>query len=124
LEHQSGRVYPAQVPAHGLDALRERAGRLRDKFALPVVDADQVRAWLADANRNVLLCDVRTEEEHRQGDLPALAQHTPGGQLIQATDQYIGVRKARIVLCDTDGIRAPVVASWLKQLGWDVSLLA
>src|SRR3546814_10149055 len=28
-----------------------------------------------------------------------------------------------IVLCDTDGIRAPVVASWLKQLGWNVSLL-
>ncbi|WP_407847982.1 rhodanese-like domain-containing protein [Bordetella petrii] len=124
LEHQSGRVYPEHVPAQGLDALRERAGRLRDKFALPVVDAAQVRAWLADASRNVFLCDVRTEEEHRQGDLPALAQHTPGGQLIQATDQYIGVRKARIVLCDTDGIRAPVVASWLKQLGWDVSLLA
>src|SRR5690606_40770470 len=32
-------------------------------------------------------------------------------------------RKARVVLCDTDGVRAPVVATWLKQLGWDVSLL-
>jgi len=123
LEHHSERVYPATVPQAGMDGLRERSARLRARFAIPAVDAAQVRAWLADGTRNVFLCDVRTEEEHLRGDLPGLAQHTPGGQLIQATDQYIGVRKARVVLCDTDGVRAPVVATWLKQLGWDVSLL-
>jgi len=123
LEHQSSRVYPEQIPARDIGALRQRSQRLREKFAVPEVDAGQVRAWLQDEARNVFLCDVRTEQEHRQGGVPGQAQHTPGGQLIQATDQYIGVRKARVVLCDTDGIRAPVVASWLKQLGWDVSLL-
>jgi len=123
LEHQSARVYPETVPETAMGGLRERAARLRERFAIPTVDAARVREWLADATRNVFLCDVRTEEEHRRGDLPGLAQHTPGGQLIQATDQYIGVRKARIVLCDTDGVRAPVVATWLKQQGWDVSLL-
>ncbi|HYG45776.1 MAG TPA: rhodanese-like domain-containing protein, partial [Bordetella sp.] len=123
LEHQSSRVYPEQVSPQDLDGLRQRSRRLCEKFAVPSVDAAQVRTWLDDGAQNVFLCDVRTEEEHRQGSLPALVQHTPGGQLIQATDQYIGVRKARVVLCDTDGIRAPVVASWLKQLGWNVSLL-
>ncbi|MBV7483405.1 rhodanese-like domain-containing protein [Bordetella sp. BOR01] len=123
LEHQSSRVYPEQVAAQGLDSLRQRSRRLREKFAVPIVDAAQLRAWLDDEACNVFLCDVRTEEEYCQDGLPAQVQHTPGGQLIQATDQYIGVRKARIVLCDTDGIRAPVVASWLKQLGWNVSLL-
>ncbi|MBO1114064.1 rhodanese-like domain-containing protein [Bordetella petrii] len=123
LEHQSSRVYPEHIPARDIDVLRQRADRLREKFAVPVVNAAQVSAWLQDEACNVFLCDVRTEQEHRQGGVPGQAQHTPGGQLIQATDQYIGVRKARVVLCDTDGIRAPVVASWLKQLGWNVSLL-
>ncbi|HTD89147.1 MAG TPA: rhodanese-like domain-containing protein, partial [Burkholderiales bacterium] len=47
----------------------------------------------------------------------------PGGQLVQATDQWVGVRNARIVLADSEGVRAPVVATWLKQLGCDVYVL-
>lgn len=124
LEHQSDRRYPESVSPQSLDMLRARSSALCSRFDIGTVDADTVKSWLADATRSVFLCDVRTEEEHAQGDLPAIVQHTPGGQLIQATDQYIGVRKAQIVLCDTDGIRAPVVASWLKQLGWQVVLLA
>jgi rhodanese-related sulfurtransferase len=49
--------------------------------------------------------------------------HAAGGQLIQATDQWVGVRNARIVLVDAEGVRAPVVASWLKQLGCDAYVL-
>jgi rhodanese-related sulfurtransferase len=87
-----------------------------------MVDAAQLRDWLADSGRTTYLCDVRTEEEYAAGTLPG-AQHTPGGQLIQATDQYIGVRNARVVLVDGEGVRAPVVASWLVQMGWDVYVL-
>ena len=47
----------------------------------------------------------------------------PGGQLIQATDQYVAVRGARLVLIDDDGVRAPAVASWLRQMGWDACVL-
>ncbi|MDP0941537.1 rhodanese-like domain-containing protein, partial [Klebsiella quasipneumoniae] len=79
------------------------------------VSADQVRQWADDAQRSLFLCDVRTAEEFALGRLPG-AQHTPGGQLIQSTDLYIGVRQARIVLVDSDGVRAPIVASWLRQL--------
>lgn len=123
LEHQSDRLYPEDIVMQDLDALRSRAGALGSRHGIQSVDAATVKRWLQDATRSVFLCDVRTEEEHAQGDLSAIVQHTPGGQLIQATDQYIGVRKARIVLCDIDGIRAPVIASWLKQLGWSVYLL-
>ena len=51
------------------------------------------------------------------------AVHAPGGQLVQATDQWVGVRNARIVLIDSEGVRAPVVAGWLKQLGCEVYVL-
>jgi rhodanese-related sulfurtransferase len=69
------------------------------------------------------LCDVRTPEEFSAGSIPG-AVHAPGGQLIQATDQWVGVRNARIVLIDGgENVRAPVVATWLKQLGCDVYVL-
>ena len=43
--------------------------------------------------------------------------------MIQATDPFVGVRNARIVLYDSDGVRAITVASWLKQMGHDVAVL-
>src|SRR5229473_1019135 len=42
----------------------------------------------------------------------------PGGQLVQATDEWVGVRHARLVLADDDGVRATLAASWLIQMGW------
>jgi rhodanese-related sulfurtransferase len=123
LEHEADRLYPQDIDAAALPELRERSERLARKFSLATVSGEAVQAWLREGRRNVFVCDVRTAEEHRRDKLPALIQHTPGGQLIQATDQYVGVRKAILVLYDPDGIRAPVVASWLKQLGWEVHLL-
>jgi rhodanese-related sulfurtransferase len=66
---------------------------------------------------------VRTPEEFDAGSLPG-AVHAPGGQLVQATDQWVAVRNARLVLVDGEGVRAPVVATWLAQLGCDVHVLA
>jgi rhodanese-related sulfurtransferase len=84
--------------------------------------ASEVEAWLRDGSRTTYLLDVRTPEEFARGSL-AGAVHAPGGQLIQATDQWVGVRNARLVLVDSEGVRAAVVASWLKQLGCDVVVL-
>jgi rhodanese-related sulfurtransferase len=86
------------------------------------VNAQTVQQWAADASRSLFLCDVRTPEEFAAGSLPG-AQHTPGGQLMQAGDQYFGVRGARLVLFDNDGVRAPTIASWLRQMGHDASVL-
>ena len=36
---------------------------------------------------------------------------------MQATDQWIGVRNARIVLLDDDGVRARMAGAWLRQMG-------
>ncbi|MFC4275094.1 rhodanese-like domain-containing protein [Achromobacter aloeverae] len=123
LEHGSRRKYPDAIDAARLPVLREQARRLARELSVSIVDAAQARAWLAEGDRNTFLCDVRTPEEYAAGTLPG-AQHTPGGQLIQATDQYVGVRGARIVLFDNDGVRAPVVAGWLVRMGWDVHVLA
>ena len=123
LEHGASRKYPDSVDAAALPALEESARRLIQRFDIRSVSAQQVESWLAEADRTTYLCDVRTPEEFKAGTLRG-AVHAPGGQLIQATDQWVGVRNARIVLIDGgENVRAPVVASWLKQLGCDAWVL-
>lgn len=122
LDHGASRRYEDAVAAADISALAQRSAGLAERHGVPWVNAAQVRSWLADTGRSTFLCDVRSAEEYAQGSLPG-AQHTPGGQLIQATDQYVAVRGARIVVFDGEGVRAPVVASWLRQMGWDASVL-
>ncbi len=74
------------------------------------------------SDRNTYLFDVRSVDEFLQGHLPN-AINAPGGQLVQETDHQVAVRGARIVLYDSDMVRAPMTASWLSQMGWDVCVL-
>jgi len=95
----------------GARAVAERAGvRWLALDALASLDA---------STRTVYRFDVRTPEEHAAGHLPGFAS-APGGQLVQETDHAVPVRGARIVLADDDGVRAPMTASWLAQMGWEV----
>jgi len=122
LEHGSSRRYPDAVSPLALDKQRNAAQALARRAGVSTVSAEAAASWAADAQRSLFLCDVRTAEEFAAGTLRG-AQHTPGGQLIQSTDLYVGVRHARLVLVDSDGIRAPIVASWLRQLGHDAYVL-
>jgi rhodanese-related sulfurtransferase len=123
LEHGSTRRYPERIDETALPGLQASATRLMQRFAIKTATAAEVETWLAEADRTTYLCDVRTPEEFGAGTLPG-ALHAPGGQLIQATDQWIGVRNARIVLIDGgENVRAPMVASWLRQLGCDACVL-
>lgn len=122
LDHGSQARYPHEVHGAALAQRRERALGLAAQAGVQHVESEQVQAWAGDASRSLFLCDVRTAEEFAEGSLSG-AQHTPGGQLVQSTDLYVGVRKARVVLFDSDGVRAPVVASWLRQLGHEAYVL-
>lgn len=122
LEHGSQRCYPATIPASSLAAARQASQTLAQRHGVPLIDAAQLGQWWQQSQRTIFLLDVRTPEEFAASSLHG-AQHAPGGQLIQATDQYVAVRGARLVLFDSDGVRAPVVASWLRQMGWNVSVL-
>ena len=117
LEHGSQLQYPQVIDPATLPEQQQAAKTLAARFKVPTVTATEVAAWFRESGRTTYLCDVRTPEEFAAGTIPG-AQHTPGGQLIQATDQWVGVRNARIVLIDGgEQVRAPVVASWLLQLG-------
>ncbi len=86
------------------------------------VRMDELNTWLADDSRTTYFFDVRTPEEYAAGHV-AGARSAPGGQLVQETDHQAAVRGARLVLCDNDGARANMSASWLAQMGWEVYVL-
>jgi rhodanese-related sulfurtransferase len=122
LERGSDRRYPDYIDEARLPELRARARALAARFNVRFVAAPEVRGWLEHSERTTYVLDVRTPEEYERGSLPGVT-HAPGGQLIQATDQWIGVRRARVVLVDAEEVRAPVVALWLRQLGCEAFVL-
>ncbi len=88
------------------------------RFGVRSIDSGELANLAAQAaSRTLYILDVRSPQEYARGHLHD-SLSAPGGQLVQATDQYIGTRHARIVLVDTDGVRATMTASWLVQMGW------
>jgi rhodanese-related sulfurtransferase len=102
----------------------ERASSFADASGVQVIDAAQLAAFEADPSRTLYLLDVRDPPEYR-ADHRAGSVNAPGGQLVQATDRWIGVRGARIVLLDDTGVRARMAAAWLRLMGHrDVCVVA
>jgi rhodanese-related sulfurtransferase len=114
--------YPA-LNDEALDASRRRAHAISEKWRIPWIDAVRLATLRDDPGRSLYLFDVRSAEEFAAGHLPG-AVHAPGGQLVQASDQWIGIRRARLVLSDDTGLRAALAAFWLRQLGWETYVLA
>jgi rhodanese-related sulfurtransferase len=100
------------------------AATVARRSGVRTIDMERLRAWQKEAGeRTLYLFDVRDPREYAAGHV-AGAVSAPGGQLVQATDQYVGTLNARIVLTDDLAVRATMTASWLLQMGWkDVFVL-
>jgi len=93
------------------------------RVGVSVIDRRTLDSFLKQtAERTLYLLDVRTPEEYERGHPPGFIS-TPGGQLVQAIDEWVAVRGARLVLFDDDGVRARMTASWLVQMGWEAHVL-
>ena len=100
-----------------LAAARERAAAVAARAGVRRLDATGLAALEAEqSTRSLYRFDVRTRQEFEAGHLEGW-RWAPGGQLVQATDEYLATRRARLVLCDWDGVRALTTGAWLAQLG-------
>lgn len=110
----------AQVPPPGKAALHEAksaAARLTKRFGIRQIDMATLASFRAEADkRSLYVLDVRAPEDFEAGHLPG-ARWAPGGQLVQAFDEWVATFNARIVLADgPDCVRATLTASWLTQM--------
>jgi len=96
---------------------REAASQVARRFGVRTISMAELEPLARDTSRTLYRFDVRSPEEYRDGHLRGF-DTAPGGQLVQATDRYAAVRNARIVLADSEGVRATMTASWLMQMGW------
>jgi rhodanese-related sulfurtransferase len=126
--HALSRGRSAALPQPGEEA--RRAARLRaeavaSRAGVRRIGMQALRAFDREAStRTLYRFDVRTREEYEAGHLAGW-RWAPGGQLVQATDEYVATRGARIVLADWDGVRALTTAAWLCQIGgYEVHVVA
>jgi len=118
-ECERGATRVAAAPSEQGKARALRAAdRVAARFGVKFTTSEEIGKWQNDPSRTLYLLDVRTRDEFERGHV-AGSRHAPGGQLVQASDEYAAVRNARVVLIDPERVRAVMTASWLEQMGWN-----
>jgi rhodanese-related sulfurtransferase len=116
-DHGQTRQAPAPSAA-GVAWAKSAAGKVAQRLDIARIDQATLERFRAEQEtRSLYLLDVRDPPEYAAGHV-AGAISAPGGQLVQATDQYIGTLGACVVLIDDKEVRAAMTASWLRQMGW------
>ena len=112
------------ISDEALKIAQGRAAALRERFEIKTIDRKALKELQGECDqRNLYLLDVRAPDEYRAGHLPGSLM-SPGGQVVQGTDQWVGTKGARIVLIDDTSVRATMTAHWLVQLNiFDVYVL-
>lgn len=102
----------------------ERARAHAARSGVRLLDEAAFARLQAERTERSLFCfDVRTQPEFEANPLPGFC-HVPGGQLVQALDDHVGVLGARIVLADPELVRAVSAAVFVKEMGaYDVHVL-
>lgn len=111
----------AALPPADPDRTRDRAQAFTAKHGLGKITAAELANWLADRSRSTFVFDVRDPAEAQANPVPCATQ-APLVTLVQATDRYIGPRRARVVLVDDLGVRGALAAFWLRALGHEVAV--
>jgi rhodanese-related sulfurtransferase len=103
------------------DASRATAKVVADRIAaeddIPFVTPARLTQFVERRGQeNVYVFDVRTTDEYAAGHV-AGAVWAPGGQAVQATDEYLAVRAGQVVLVCDGSVRSVMTAAWLRRMG-------
>ena len=125
-ELEYGQKRHAPIPSTaGIAKAQACAEQVAKRFGVKKINRETLVTWAKERDtRTLYVLDVRLPEEFEAGHLEGV-RNAPGGQLVQATDEYVAVHNARLVLVDDNEVRATMTASWLIQMGWtEVYVLA
>jgi rhodanese-related sulfurtransferase len=108
------------LPSPALESIAEaeaRARKLAETEGVRYVGVDEARRILERAaSETVYAFDVRTDAEYAAGHIPGFSW-APGGQAVQATDNYVAITGATILFACDGIVRSSMTAQWFRQMG-------
>jgi rhodanese-related sulfurtransferase len=117
LDTGSNRLTLPKPTTQGLQRAEAAARKVAETEGVRFVDVTAARQLLASAgSQNVYAFDVRTREEYSAGHIPGFSW-VPGGQAVQATDNFVAVRNGTLLFACDGIVRAAMTASWFRQMG-------
>lgn len=114
----TGKTLQAPLPkGAALEEAKAAAARLTKRFGVRSIDLATLEKFRSETDtRSLYVLDVRSPEEYAEAHMKG-ARWAPGGQLVQALDEWVATFNSRVVLVDgPDAVRATLTASWLIQL--------
>ena len=118
LETGSKRLDLPQPTAESRQHAEAAARRIADADGVRFVDTTTAREILASAEtQSVYAIDVRGGEEFATGHIDGFSW-APGGQAVQATDNFVAIRSGALLFACDGIVRAAMTASWFRQMGF------
>ncbi|HEX5369490.1 MAG TPA: rhodanese-like domain-containing protein [Dehalococcoidia bacterium] len=119
LETGSQRLSLPEPTPEGRAQAESKAREVAQQEGVRYLDAKSCREMIASAaSQTVYLIDVRSREEYAAAHVPEF-RWVPGGQAVQATDNFVAVRGGAIVFaCDATSVRSSMTAAWFRQMGF------
>ena len=122
LEHNKNKYLEFLPNDIEIQQLQNKVLKLTNNLNIDLIDLKKAQELIIDKKKSTFIFDVTTSKTI--STKPGTIMNVPGGQLIQATDKYIGVWKATVILVDDgDLIRAGTTSFWLKKMGYEVYIL-
>ena len=116
LDHGKTKFFDKTPRSEKINVLKEKMINLLEN-KVEIIDFNQAQKLINDKNITTYVFDVRTNS-NQKNKLSKL-RNVPGGQLVQATDKYIGVLKSHVIVFDDgDLVRAGMTALWLKKMSY------
>ncbi len=116
LETGSDRLALPQPTPEGRKRGEAAARKVAEAEGVRFVNPSAARDLLASADKqNIYAFDVRSREEYAEGHIPGFAW-VPGGQAVQATDNYVAVRGGTLLFACDGVVRAAMTAAWFRQM--------
>ena len=122
LEHNKNKYLEVLPNDLEIQQLQNKVLKLTNDLNIDLINLKKAQQLIIDKKKSTFIFDVTTSKTI--STKPGTIMNVPGGQLIQATDKYIGVWKATVILVDDgDLIRAGTTSFWLKKMGYEVYIL-
>ena len=114
LDHNKNRFFGCYTNDTELKKLQNKIFKSLIFNNINLIDFSKAQELILDKNKSTFIFNVTNSNKNMSS-----IRHVPGGQLVQATDKYIGVWRSTLILVDDgDLIRAGTTSFWLKKMGY------